>query len=68
MSLYLFCGDEDGSGFKTKAKMNCQDESVACELWCKKFEEDGGNTLIYGETKKTAKIRCGRHIDALATA
>ena len=67
VSPCLFCGDEDCSVCKTEAKGNCQVESVVYRIWCKKCEEEGVKTVMYGETGKTAKIRCGQHMDALAS-
>ena len=61
----LSCGAVDCPVCETKAGGNCQVEGVVYKIWCKKCEENGVKTVMYGETGKTARIRCGQHKAAL---
>ena len=51
---------------ETEGKGMCQVEGVIYKIWCKKCAENGVSTVMYGETGRTAKIRCQEHIDILA--
>ena len=67
VSPCLFCGDAGCPICETEAKGNCQDESVIYKVWCQNCDEEGISTVMYGETGKTAKIRCRQHLDAFAS-
>ena len=63
----LLCSDDTCPLCKTEAKGSCQAESVVYKIWCRKCEENGTSAVMYGETGKTAKIRCRQHMDAFAS-
>ena len=48
---------------KQRQRGNCQSESVVYKIWCQKCEEGGNSAVMFGETGKTAKIRCRQHMD-----
>ena len=60
----LVCSDNSCPLCTTEGRGNCQEESVVYKIWCRKCEEVGVRTVMYGETGKTAKIRCGQHLSA----
>ena len=49
----------------TKESGKCWRESVGYEIWCKKCEGDGKRSFMHGETGRTARIRCGEHMENL---
>ena len=42
----------------------CCEEGVVYRVWCLTCEEVGVDASMYGETGRTARIRCSEHLDA----
>ena len=42
----------------------CCDEGVVYRVWCMNCEQLGVDASMFGETGRTARIRCGEHLNA----
>ena len=59
-----FCSDESCVVCKTSTRGSCWKESVCYTITCMECASSGINAKMFGETGKTAKIRCGQHMTA----
>ena len=59
------CLDGDCPLCLTEGRGRCEVEGVVYRIWCKECRSVGVDSSMFGETGRTAKIRCGEHRDAL---
>ena len=64
VSPCLTCWDSECPVCKTRGKGMCCEEGVVYRVWCLTCEEVGVDASMYGETGRTARIRCSEHLDA----
>ena len=61
----LTCWDHTCPVCGTEGRGKCCDEGVVYRIWCLKCASVGVDASMFGETGRTARIRCGEHFDAL---
>ena len=61
ISPVLVCWDEGCPLCLTQGKGACSVEGVVYRIWCVNCERAGINASMYGETGRTAKVRCSEH-------
>ena len=59
------CADQECAVCSRSQKGNCWKESVGYEISCLDCAEGGDRYVYIGETGRTAKVRCGEHLDDL---
>ena len=61
ISPTLTCWDENCPVCLTNGKGACCVEGVVYRVWCLVCEQNGLNASMFGETGRTAKVRCSEH-------
>ena len=61
ISPSLTCWDENCPVCLTNGKGACCVEGVVYRVWCLVCEQNGINASMFGETGRTAKVRCSEH-------
>ena len=64
ISPCLTCWDSECPVLKTQGRGMCCEEGVVYRVWCMNCEQVGVDASMFGETGRTARIRCGEHLNA----